>query len=119
MLDKTAHGLRFDQTQFWIRHRSREYGPFDYEWSRDLGGVELTYCGEKFGEYCGPLEIYADLKSYSLPKTVVEVGSIVLGCVIYGILNGLDTPERGRFLNARLHENGYDRFTVRGDANEV
>lgn len=105
-----AHGLRFNNTQFWIRHRNREYGPFGYEWSRDLGGVELTYCGEKFGEYCSPEEIYADLRSFSLPQTVVEVGSIALGCEIYGILNGLSRTDRGVFLNARLHEHGYDRF---------
>ena len=109
-----AHGLRFHETQFWIQHRNREYGPFGYEWSRDLGGVEMTYCGEKFGEYCGPVEIYADLKGFALPQTVVEVGSIVLGCVIYGILNGLSAPDRGAFLNARLEEHGYDRFADQG-----
>jgi hypothetical protein len=35
----SAHGLRFDGTQFWVVHRRREFGPFDYEWSRELDGI--------------------------------------------------------------------------------
>ena len=62
-----ASGLRFEGTAFWVRHRHREYGPFDYEWSRDLGGVELIYGREKFGEFCSADEIYADLKEFHLP----------------------------------------------------
>lgn len=106
----SPHGLRFDGTRFWVCHRRREYGPFDYEWSRDLGGVELTFCGEKFGEYCSPAEIYADLKVFELPRTVVEVGSIVLGCIVYGVLNGLDGPARREMIQRQLTAGGHARF---------
>ena len=104
------HGLRFQGTKFWIRHRRREYGPFDYEWSSDLRGVELMYRGEKFGEYCSPGELFADLKPARLPRTVVAVGSIVLGCIILGILNGLDPAARRELIETRLRETGYERF---------
>jgi len=110
----SSHGIRFRGTQFWIRHRRREYGPFDYEWARDFGGVELIYRGEKFGEYCSPGELYADLKSARLPQTVVEVGSIVLGSIVYGVLHSLGPEERQEFLESRLCETGYERFA--GDA---
>lgn len=106
----SSHALRFQGTQFWVRHRRRDYGPFDYEWSRDLGGMELLYRGEKFGEYCSPDEIYADLKSEALPRAVVDVGSVVLGCIIYGILHGLDATSRWDFIRHRLAESGYERF---------
>ena len=28
-----THGIRFEGTRFWVLHRRREFGPFDYEWS--------------------------------------------------------------------------------------
>ena len=108
------HGLRFQDSRFWVRHRREEYGPFDYEWSWDLDGVELTFCGEKFGEYCGPTEIYADLKGFELPPVVASVGSLVLGCIIYGILNGLDEISRRDLIDQQLTSNGYQRFTTAG-----
>ena len=43
------HAIRFDDTRFWVTHRRREYGPFDYQWSTDLHGLEMTYRGVKFG----------------------------------------------------------------------
>jgi len=106
----SSHGLRFQETRFWVRHRRREYGPFDYEWSRDLGGMELMFRGEKFGEYCSPAEIYADLKTFRLPKTVAEVGSIVLGCVIYSVLNSLSDEARQELIARQLLEQGYRQF---------
>ena len=39
---ETASGLRFEGSAFWVRHRHREFGPFDYEWSRDMLGIELA-----------------------------------------------------------------------------
>lgn len=94
-----------------MTHRRREYGPFDYEWSRDLGGIEMVYCGEKFGEYCGCDAISADLKEYRLPMTVVNVASIVLGCVIQGIVTGSPGRERVDNMIERLRASGYERFT--------
>lgn len=107
-----SHGLRFGATCFWVIHRRREYGPFDYEWSRDLGGIELTYCGIKFGEYCGPNEIFADLKDFQLPLTVVKVASIVLGCIVHGIVNSRGSQERQRLMAEHLHAGGYARFAT-------
>jgi hypothetical protein len=56
-----SHGLRFDGSRFWVMHRRQEYGPFDYQWSSDLRGLEMIYQGEKFGEHCSENQIYADL----------------------------------------------------------
>ena len=106
-----SHKLRFSGTRFWVTHRRREYGPFDYEWSKDFCGIELVYRGHKFGEYVSAEEIFADLREFALPLTVVEVSSIVLGCVIYGVLNGLTEAERTRLLIERLTDAGHEKFT--------
>ena len=55
------HGILINGSTFWVVHRSRVHGPFDYEWSTDLHGVEFLYQGSKFGEYCSADELYADL----------------------------------------------------------
>lgn len=110
-----SHGLRFEESRFWVIHRRREYGPFDYEWSKDFYGVELMFEGTKFGEYCSQEELFADLKEFRLPKTVVEVGSIVLGSIIFSILNGLKEDERYRVVCEQLKEKGYERFTQQID----
>ncbi len=94
-----------------MMHRRQEYGPFDYEWSKDFHGVELMYSGQKFGEYCSQEDIFADLKEFRLPKTVVEVGSIVLGSLVYGILNGFREEIRRKLIIEQLIEGGYERFT--------
>jgi hypothetical protein len=105
-----SHAVRFDGTQFWVVHRRKEYGPFDYEWSKDFAGVELTYIGQKFGEYISDAELYADLKEFGLPTTVVEVSSILLGCVVYAVLNGLKDAERRALFVKRLSLAGHERF---------
>ena len=92
-------------------HRRRKYGPFDYEWSKDFLGVELMYAGKKFGEYCSREEIFADLKEFQLPRTVVEVGSIVLGSTVFGILDGLSEEARRKLITEQLEAEGYGRFT--------
>lgn len=105
-----ASGLSFDGSRFWVTHRRRKYGPFDYQWSRDLRGLEMTYQGEKFGEHCSEDEIFADLKEYHLPRTVVEVACIALGSLLYGIVNSIGESERREFLVGRLREHGYEKF---------
>lgn len=105
-----THGLRFADTRFWVTHRRREYGPFDYEWSKDFGGIELMYAGRKFGEYCSDEEIFADLKEFQLPTSVKEVGSIVLGCIVYGLLNGYSVEQREALLTRRLQTMGHGKF---------
>jgi hypothetical protein len=86
------------------------YGPFDYEWTTDFCGVEMLYDGQKFGEYCSCDEIFADLKPFRLPMRVVRVTSIVMGCVLFGVLNGLKEVERRQLLDCRLRESGCEQF---------
>ncbi len=105
-----SHGIQLDGTRFWVKHRRRVYGPFDYEWTSDFCGVEMLYNGEKFGEYCSVDEIFADLKPFHLPMSVVRVTTIVMGCVLYGVLNGLRESERHQLLTRRLCELGYEQF---------
>jgi hypothetical protein len=105
-----THGIVFQGSRFWVTHRRRRYGPFDYEWSKDFAGIELTFAGDKFGEYCGNEEIFADLKEYRLPAAVVTVATIVIGCVVYGVLNGLREAERARLIIDHLAKRGFGRF---------
>ena len=105
-----THGVLFEGSRFWVSHRRRDYGPFDYEWSQDFAGVELIYAGRKFGEYCSKEEIFADLKEFRLPATVVEVATIVLGCLVLGVLNGLPEGARRQFICEQLVAGGYQRF---------
>lgn len=113
-----THGIRFEGTRFWVLHRRREFGPFDYEWSQDFSGVEFMYRGHKFGEYCSAEEIFADLKQFSLPMKVVEVASLTIGMVLYGVLNGLPETLWKELLRQRLDESGYQRFGFREDGPE-
>lgn len=105
-----AHSIYLDGTRFWVTHRQVQYGPFDYEWSPDFCGVALLYQGRKFGEYCTAQEIYADLRPDRLPLSVVQVSSIVMGCVLLGVMNGLTEDERSEMLRQRLEEFGFNRF---------
>lgn len=111
-----AHGLRFDLTQFWVIHRRREYGPFDYEWSRDFDGLELCYCGRKFGEICSEEEIFADMTEFQLPTRVVQVASVVFGATLSSILKGHSVAERRESLERHLTEQGCEAFVPRNDA---
>ena len=113
---KDSIGLRFQGTKFWVTHRRREHGPFDYEWSKDFNGIELLYCGQKFGEYCSCEEIYADLKEFKLPMRVVDVTCVVMGSVLFGLLNGLNSDEKERDMFNRLCEHGYEEYarTIQG-----
>jgi hypothetical protein len=105
-----SHGLQFRESCFWVIHRRRRYGPFDYEWSTDLYGLELTYQGRKFGEICGGDEIYADLSEFRLPRRVVQVASLVSGCMLFGLLHGYSPLERAELLVQHLKEHGCTDF---------
>ena len=113
-----THGIRFDGTRFWVLHRRREFGPFDYEWSKDFSGVEFMYRDQKFGEYCSSEEIFADLKQFSLPMRVVEVSCMTIGIILYGILNGLPERHWKELLRERLDESGFQRFRFRDEGQE-
>lgn len=97
-------------------HRRLEYGPFDYEWSPDLRGIELTYCGQKFGEICSECEIYADLREHALPMRVVEVASVVMGCMLLGVISGHNSWEKTEFLKRTLASRGYEQFCSQFEA---
>ena len=105
-----THAITFEGSRFWVTHRRRNFGPFDYEWSRDFFGVEMLYQGQKFGEYVSRQEIFADLKPFALPQRVVEVACITLGAVIFGVLNGLDEPHKRWTVYDHLTRRGLDRF---------
>lgn len=109
-MSSSSTGIRFDGSQFWVRHRNREYGPFDYEWSRDFIGIELLYQRRKFGEYVSASEIDADLREFKLPMRVVEVTSVVCGSLLYGLLNGLNFDEKRELVEYELCERGLERF---------
>jgi hypothetical protein len=106
----SPHGITIEGSRFWVTHRRREYGPFDYEWSREYDSVELLYQGQKFGELCGRDEIFADLKSFSLPQRVVEVAVITLGAIVYGVLCGLDEAHKRWAIYDHLTRRGLDHF---------
>ena len=106
-----TNGIQFLGTRFWVVYRRRHYGPFDYEWTRDLSGIEFIYQSTKFGEYCSADEVYADLKQFRLPTTVYKVASITIGTVVESILNGVPTNEREDLLAARLLNFGFEKFT--------
>lgn len=103
-------GLRWEGTRFWVIHRRREYGPFDYEWSHDLNGLRMIYQGKTFGEICGSDEFFADLKEFRLPTSVVRVATLTLGCHLYGVIRGLNHLQRMDLLRSRLVEHGYRDF---------
>ena len=106
----SAHGIRFLGNRFWVIHRRRSYGPFDYEWSHDFCGIEFHYRGNKFGEYCSSEEMYADLKPFHLPASVFKVASISIGTVVQCMLNGMREDERDDILSNRLNELGFKHF---------
>lgn len=105
-----SHGIVFQGSRFWVLYRRRRYGPFDYEWSKDFAGIELMFSGRKFGEYCGKEEIFADLKEFRLPANVVRVATIVMGCLVYSVLNGWRQSERTDLIVKQLSREGLERF---------
>ncbi|MEZ6126260.1 MAG: hypothetical protein R3C49_24295 [Planctomycetaceae bacterium] len=112
-MTRHQHEILLDETAFWVATRGRCFGPFDYQWSSDLRGMELTYQGRKFGEICGPEELFADLTEFRLPISVCRVAVITAATLAAGIVEG-DCPEqRIASLLQSLQAFGYDRFRVR------
>lgn len=107
---ESASGIRFEGSAFWVRHRHREFGPFDYEWSRDMLGIEFLYQRKKFGEYCSDEEISADLKEFKLPMRVVEVTAVVCGSIIFGIIHGFSQAEKKAILLKNLQLSRMTQF---------
>lgn len=98
---------------FWIIFRRQRYGPFDYEWSNDLQGIEFTYQQQKFGEVCSRDEFYADLKPWRLPMTVCRAAAVTSAMIASSIADGLTVPERIETLKSLLTRHDLGRFQVR------
>ncbi len=102
-----------DDDKFWIVSRQELFGPFDYQWSVDLYGIEFTYQGVKFGEVCSEEEFFADLKPFGLPITVARVAALTSGALAYGIRTGQSLDERVAHLIALLQKFELSRFQIR------
>ncbi|MDG2129077.1 MAG: hypothetical protein P8K08_13845 [Fuerstiella sp.] len=112
-MKSTDSEILLDDTAFWVSTRGRCFGPFDYQWSPDLRGVELTYQGLKFGEICGHEELYADLAEFKLPISVCKVATITAGTLAAGVAEGRCIEQRVSKLLTLLEQFGFSRFRVR------
>lgn len=72
--------------------------------------MEMTYKGDKFGEFCSSNEFFADLKPFRIPLQVCEVGTLVLGLVMQGLLSGLTATERDSQVEQELVSRGFGQF---------
>lgn len=109
---RVQHGILINGSTFWVVHRSRVHGPFDYEWSTDLRGVEFLYQGAKFGEYCSADELYADLAEFKLPRRVCEVASIVIATIVRDILAAVGGQNRAENIAAQLTAMRLEQFAT-------
>jgi hypothetical protein len=98
---------------FWIVRRHQLYGPFIYQWSGDLYGLEFTYQGEKFGEVCSEDEFFADLKPFGLPVSVARVAAVTAGSIAVGIRAGSREEDRIAHLLLLLRKFDLHRFHIR------
>ena len=105
-------GVFMDQTRFWVVHRREFYGPFDYQWSIDLRGIEFLYQDKKYGECCSEEEFFADLKCFQLPKRVSQVATIVTGTVVSCIFHCVATSDRIRQISSNLESMGLERYIL-------
>jgi len=99
--------------KFWIVSRQELFGPFDYQWSGDLYGIEFTYQGQKFGEVCSDEELFADLKPYGLPISVSRVAALIAGAIVVSIRSGSSTDERVSHIISLLQTFELERFSIR------
>ena len=108
-----ANEIILNDDKFWIVSRQELFGPFDYQWSGDLYGIEFTYQGQKFGEVCSDEEFYADLKPFGLPISVARVAALVAGTIVISIRSGTSTDERVTHLISLLQQFDLARFSIR------
>lgn len=113
MSDRPDNEIIFHEGGFWVVFRRKLFGPFDYQWSGDLYGIEFTYQGRKFGEVCSEDELFADLKPFGLPLTVCRVAALTIGEMAIGIRTGRKSGEQGTLLPELLLRYGLQRFIVR------
>ena len=113
MSHSVANEIILNDDKFWIVSRQGLYGPFVYQWSGDLYGIEFTYQGQKFGEVCSDEELYADLKPFGLPISVARVAALVAGAIVVSIRSGTSTDERVSHLISLLQQFDMERFSIR------
>ncbi len=99
--------------KFWIVSRNELFGPFIYQWSGDLYGIEFTFQGQKFGEVCSDEEFFADLKPFGLPISVARVVALTAGVIAIGIRAGTSLDERVSHLISLLEKFSLQRFSIR------
>ena len=105
--------ILLNEDQIWVTFRGTKFGPFGYQWSNDLHGMEFLYQGCKFGEVCSDEEIFADLQPFGLPLSVCQVATLTVGTIIEGIRAGSCVDERVSRLISLLVKFGLDRFQIR------
>ena len=108
-----ANEIILNDDKFWIVSRQELFGPFVYQWSGDLYGIEFTYQGQKFGEVCSDEELYADLKPFGLPISVARVAALIAGAIVVSIRSGTSTDERVSHLISLLQQFDMERFSIR------
>ena len=101
------------ETKWWIVSRGQIWGPFDYQWSADLHGIEFTFQGSKFGEICSIDEFFADLTPFEIPISVCRVAAVVAGSLAVSLSLAESAKVRDSRLRNALTEFGFKRFTVR------
>ena len=113
MSNSVANEIILNDDKFWIVSRRDLFGPFVYQWSGDLYGIEFTYQGQKFGEVCSDEEFYADLKPFGLPISVARVAALIAGAIVVSIRSGSSTDERVIHLISLLQQFELERFSIR------
>jgi hypothetical protein len=108
-----ANEIILSDDKYWIVCRHELYGPFDYQWSGDLYGIEFNYQGQKFGEVCSEDEFFADLKPFGLPISVARVAALTAGTFAVGIRAGTSQDARVTHLISLLERFDLGRFSVR------
>jgi len=112
-MTRNPNEIVFRGTQWWIVARGTYWGPFDYQWSGDLRGVELLFRGVKFGEVCSRDEFFADLAPFRLPISVCRISAIVAGTVAVSVSRAESPDTRAKCLTSVLKDFGFERFLVR------
>lgn len=113
MQTRNSHEIILRSEDFWVVFGQRMFGPFDYQWSTDLHGIEFRYQGQKFGEFCSDEEFFADLHPYQLPLTVCQVAILVAANLVSGIRNGTPQTDRILDLTQLLAKHNFEKFIVR------
>ena len=108
-----SHEIILRDSVWWVASRGHTWGPFDYQWSSDLRGVEFLFQGTKFGEVCSEEEFFADLEPFGLPISVCRVAAIVAGSLATSLSTVEAVELRVARLKTTLDEFGFGRFRVR------